>query len=177
MMSSAKSLGATPMTSVGVTSVGVTSVGMTSVGVTSVGVTSVGVTSLSNVTSASTSEVRQTVCSNVPTSTSGVLTVTGSDDTEIPRVTGSEEAGWGRRASAGSDDCSVGRGSLSSISSTDDVKMDTASCENAKTEPNLISPVGSSSEGESETDGLSRNFASRARELAGVEYGGCNEMH
>ncbi|CAB4016882.1 Hypothetical predicted protein [Paramuricea clavata] len=110
--------------------------------------TSVNVTSLNNLTSTSTSEVRLTMLASTRTSTSGVLTVTGSNDAVFPRVTGSEEASWRRRISGGSDEISVGRSSLSSISSTDDIKMDATgtSSDSAKIELNLGNAVGSSSE-------------------------------
>ncbi len=86
--------------------------------------------------------------SSMRTTTSDGLTVTGSNDTVFSRVTGSEDASWRRRISGGSDDVSVGRSSLSSISSTDDVKMDATatSSDSAKIEPNLGNAVGSSSE-------------------------------
>lgn len=108
--------------------------------------TSVNVTSPNNLTS--TSEVRLTMLASTRTSTSGVLTVTGSNDAVFPRVTGSEEASWRRRISGGSDEISVGRSSLSSISSTDDIKMDATgtSSDSAKIELNLGNAVGSSSE-------------------------------
>jgi hypothetical protein len=63
-------------------------------------------------------------------------------------VTGSEDASWRRRISGGSDDTSVGRSSLSSISSTDDIKMDAmaTSSDSVKNELNLANAVGSSSE-------------------------------
>ena len=86
--------------------------------------------------------------SSTRTTTSGGLTVTGSNDAVFSRVTGSEDASWRRRISGGSDDVSVGRSSLSSISSTDDIKMDATatSSDGAKNELNLGNAVGSSSE-------------------------------
>ena len=129
-----------------------------------------------NINSSSAIDVRLTMLPTLRTTTSGGA-VTGSEDT-FPRVTGSEEASWQRRISGGSEDTSGNRSSVSSISSTDDVKMDVTATgsHSPKNEQNLANAVGSSSEAtrkppasqaiqenslESSTDCVTREDASR----------------
>ena len=104
------------------------------------------VTSVNTVTLSCTNDTRPTMLQSTRTTTSGALSVTGSDEPVFPRVTGSEEANWGRRISGGSDDTSVGHSSLSSISSTDDINITGITDDYAKVEPSSGNVVGSSSE-------------------------------
>lgn len=109
-------------------------------------VTSTTVASQNNINSPSAIDVRLTMLPTLRTTTSGGA-VTGSEDT-FPRVTGSEEASRQRRISGGSEDTSGNRSSVSSISSTDDIKMDVTATgsDSPKNEQNLANAVGSSSE-------------------------------
>ena len=131
------SLTTSPSTASSVTSLSMISPGK-SLLVTS-SMASVSTTSLNNLKSIPSCEANQTILTSTQTTT-------GSGD--MLRVTGSEEASWRRRVSGGSDDTSVGRSSISSISSTDDIKMDATPCssDSAKIELNPANAVGSSSE-------------------------------